>query len=184
MGEIASKQQLRASFLRVALVTVPGLLFLGFLIGQLSNSGDRNRWFDALQKPDLFPPTWVFPVVWSILYVMLGVALAMIIHARGAKGRPLALGLFTVQFLLNLAWSPLFFGAHQVSLSLILILALLILATATTFALAKIRKAAAWLMVPYLIWVSAASILNYQMDVLNPDAELFVPPTPAAEILL
>ncbi len=184
MGEIASKQQLRASFLRIALVTVPALLFLGFLVGQMSNSDGRNRWFDALQKPDLFPPTWVFPVVWSILYVMLGFALAIIIHARGAKGRPLALGLFAVQFMLNLAWSPLFFGAHQVSLALILILVLLVLASATTVAIAQIRKAAAWLMVPYLVWLCAASILNFQMDSLNPDAEMFVPPTPAAEILL
>jgi translocator protein len=184
MGEIASKEQLRMSFFRISLVTIPALLFLGFLMGQMSNSGDQNRWFDALQKPDLFPPSWVFPVVWSILYVMLGIVLAMILHARGAKGRPLALSLFAAQFLLNLGWSPLFFGAHQVSLALILILSLLIIAIATTFAVGKIRKAAAWLMVPYLVWLSAASILNFQMDRLNPDAELFVPPTPAAEILL
>jgi translocator protein len=184
MGEIASQQQLRMSFFRIALVTVPGLLFLGFLSGNSVSAGSDNRWFEALQKPELFPPYWVFPAVWSVLYIMLGIVLAMVIHARGAKGRPMALGLFAVQFLVNLAWTPLFFGAHQVSLALILILVLLILAVATTFAVGKIRKAAAWLMVPYLVWISAASILNFQMDSMNPDAELFVPPTPAAEILL
>ena len=87
MGGLASKEQLRMSFLRWALVTVPGVFFLGILAGRMSDSGFGNRWFDALIKPDIFPPGWLFPVVWSILYVMLGLVFAMLLHARGAKGR-------------------------------------------------------------------------------------------------
>ncbi len=184
MGELASKEQLRMSFVRWALVTVPATVFLGFLSGRMSNSGFGNRWFDALQKPSFFPPGWMFGAVWTILYILLGLVLAMLLHARGAKGRTLALGLFVVQMALNLIWSPLFFAAHQVSLALILMLVLLILATATVFAVAPIRKNAAWMMVPYLAWLCVATILNFRMDQLNPDAELMVPAAPAAEIIL
>lgn len=183
-GEIASKEQLRMSFIRWALVCVPSLVFLGFLSGRMSNSGYSNRWFAALDLPPIVPPGWVFGAVWSILYVMLGIVLAMILHARGSKGRVLALSLFGLQFGLNLLWSPLFFGAHQVSLALILILLILIVAIAATFAIAPIRKVAAWLMVPYLVWLSFASIINFQVDQRNPDAERTVPSTPAAEIEL
>jgi translocator protein len=184
MGGIASKEQLRMSFLRWALVTVPAIVFLGFLSGRLSNSGYGNRWFDALSRPDTLPPGWVFGTVWSILYVLMGIALAMILFARGARGRGLALGLFGTQLVLNLAWTPLFFGAHQVSLALILILVILILAIATTFAFAPIRKAAAWLMVPYMVWLSLASILTFQIDRMNPDAETLVPEAPSTQIQL
>jgi translocator protein len=184
LGQIASKAQLRMSFIRWALVTVPAILFLGFLSGQMSNSGYGNRWFDALSKPDIIPPGWVFGVTWSILYAMLGVALAMILYARGAKGRGLALGLFFTQLVLNLIWSPMFFAAHQVSLAFWLILAILGLAIATAFAFAPIRKAAAWLLVPYMIWLSFASILNYKIDRMNPDAETLVPEAPRTQILL
>lgn len=184
MGGLASKEQLRMSFMRWAMVTVPALVFLGFFSGQASNSGNGNRWFDALSKPALFPPGWMFGAVWTVLYILLGFVLAMLLHARGAKGRGLALGLFAVQMALNLLWSPLFFGAHQVTLSLVLLLVLFILATATVFAVAPIRKQAAWMMVPYLAWLCAATLLNFQMDRLNPDAEMMVPPTPAAEIVL
>ncbi len=183
-GGLASKEQLRMSFVRWALVCIPSIVFLGFLSGKLANSGYGNRWFNALDLPPIVPPGWVFGLVWTILYTLLGLALAMILNARGARGRSLAVGLFALQLILNLAWTPLFFGAHQVSLALILILLILIVATAATFAIAVIRTQAAWLMVPYLVWLSLASILNYQIDARNPDAEQLVPSTPAAEIVL
>jgi translocator protein len=184
MGQIASKQQLRMSFVRWALVTVPAIVFLGFLSGRVSNSGYGNRWFDALSKPDIMPPGWVFGVAWTILYIMLGIALAMILHARGAKGRGLALGLFATQLVLNLIWSPMFFAAHKVTSAFWLILVILGLAIATTIAFAPIRKAAAWLLVPYMVWLSFASILNYKIDQMNPDAETLVPEAPRTQIVL
>lgn len=184
MGELASKEQLRMSFIRWALVTVPATIFVGFMAGQASNSSYANRWFDALIKPDWTPPGWVFPVVWTTLYFMLGLVLAMLLHARGARNRGLALGLFGGQLILNFLWSPLFFGAHQVSLALILILSILALTIAATFAIAPIRKQAAWMVVPYMVWLSLAALLTFQIDQMNPDAEMMVPPTPAAEIIL
>jgi translocator protein len=181
MGEIASKQQLQISFLRWALVCVPAIVFLGFLSGGLSNSGFGNGWYAALQKPAIQPPWWVFPIGWTIFYVLMGTAVSMILHARGAQGRGLALGLFVVQLVLNLTWSPIFFAAHQVHLAFWLIIAMLAVAIATTFAFAPIRKTAAWLMLPYLLWLSFASILNWQTAQLNPDAETLVVPLVRAE---
>jgi translocator protein len=184
MGELASREQLRMSYLRWALVSVPLSVFLGFLSGQLANSGYGNRWFNALAKPEIVPPGWVFGLVWSILYILLGLAVAMVLHARGAKGRVPALSLFGAQFLLNLAWSPIFFAAHQVSVAAWMIIAILLLSIATTFAFARIRKVAAWLIVPYLVWLSLASILTWQIDAMNPDAETLVPEAPRTQILL
>jgi translocator protein len=184
MGGLASKEQLRMSFIRWALVCVPATVFLGFLSGQMSNSGYDNRWFAALDKPNIIPPGWVFGAAWSVLYVLLGLVLAMLLHARGAKGRGLALGLFGAQLGLNFLWAPLYFGAHQVTLALFLILAILAIAIAATFAIAPIRKQAAYMMLPYLIWLGFASVLTFSVDRMNPDAEMMVPPTPAAEIVL
>ncbi len=184
MGELASKEQLRMSFLRWALVAVPAVVLFGFLSGGFSGSGEEDRWYQALAKPALTPPGWVFGLAWSVLYVLLGLVLAMLLHARGAKGRGLAIGLFLVQLILNYLWSPLVFGAHQVSLGVALIAVILILAIAATFAIRPIRKVAAWMMLPYLVWLGFAGALLFGIDRLNPYAETFVPPTPAAEILL
>lgn len=182
MNEIASKGQLRLSFLRWALFTVPLIVFCGFFVGRLSNSGYENRWFDALVKPAIMPPGWVFPIAWSTLYIMLGLAIAMILHARGARLRGLAITFFVLQFLVNLTWSPLFFAAHQVTTAFYVILVMLVLAIITTFLFGRIRKAGAWMMVPYLIWLSFASILNYQIDILNPGAETLVAPAIRTQI--
>lgn len=184
MSQLASKEQLRMSFMRWALVTVPLVLFLGFFMGRISNNGFGNRWFDALQKPDWMPPGWLFPLVWALTYVMLGIAIAMILHARGARGRVLAIALFVGQITLNFAWSPIFFAGHRVTLALWLIVAILLLAIATTFAFAPIRKAAAWLMVPYLAWLSFATLLVWEVNRLNPDAEKLTPQAAGARVEL
>jgi translocator protein len=176
MNQLASASQLRMSFLRWALFVLPAILFLGFLSGAVSGSGEENSWFATLIKPDAQPPGWVFGVVWSVLYLMIGIAFSMILHARGANGRGVAIGLFLSQLVLNLLWSPLFFGQHKVTTAFYLIIVILALAIATTVTFGRVRKAAAWLMVPYLVWLSFASILNFQIDQLNPDAEsLYVP---------
>lgn len=182
MSELASPGQLRWSFARWALLSVPAVLLLGVASGRLSNSGYGNAWFDALIKPEIMPPGWVFGVVWTILYLLMGFALAMILNARRARGRGLAIWLFIIQFAVNLAWSPVFFAAHQVTTAFWIIIAMLVLAIATTFAFGRVRKAAAWLMVPYLVWISFASILNYQIDKLNPQAETLVPNVPKTQI--
>ena len=171
------------SFLRWAIVIVPLILLLGFASGRAVPSGSENVWYQALTKPELNPPGWVFPVVWTTLYIMIGLALAMIVHARGARGRGVAIGLFVVQFALNLAWTPLFFGAHLVDIALFVIVAILAVSIATTFAFARIRRGAAWLMLPYLVWLSFAGVLNWRIGQLNPNAESLVPRAQTSQML-
>jgi len=175
MTQIASRAQLRMSYLRWALVTVPLILLLGTLSGVASGSGNENPWFAALAKPGFMPPGWAFPVAWTILYACLGFALALILHARGARGRPPALALFAAQLALNLAWSPLFFGAHKVSLAFWTIVAMWLAAATCAFLFFRIRRAAGLLMLPYLAWLVFAGALNHAIDRLNPRAELAAP---------
>jgi tryptophan-rich sensory protein len=184
MTAIASRSQLRMSLLRWCLVTVPAVLLLGTLSGRAANSGYGNPWFDALVKPEAMPPGWMFGVAWSILYILLGIALAMILNARGARGRPLALAFFFVQLLLNYAWSPVFFAMHQVGTALLLIGAILVLAMIAAFLFARIRRAAGLLMLPYLAWLGFASYLNYEIMVLNPGAESLAAEEGGADIEL
>lgn len=182
MTGIASRSQLRMSYLRWALVTVPAVVLLGSLSGRLANSGYGNAWFDALQKPELMPPGWLFGAAWTLLYILLGLALAMILNARGARGRGLALTLFFVQLVLNYAWSPVFFAMHQVSAAFLIILVLVLLTAVTALLFYRIRKAAAWLLLPYLAWLCFAGFLTWQIDTLNPDAENLVADGASADI--
>lgn len=182
MNEIASPGQLRLAYLRWSLLTVPAIVLLGFLSGRLANSGYGNRWFDALEKPALMPPGWLFGVAWTILYILMGLALAIVLHARGAKGRGPAIVLFLVQLLMNLAWSPLFFRAHQVGSALVLILALIVVVAITIWLFGRIRRVAGLLLLPYLAWLAFASFLNYEIGRLNPDAETLVAPALSTQI--
>ena len=184
MTAIASKAQLRMSYLRWALVTVPLILLLGTLSGRVANSGYGNPWFDALVKPAIMPEGWVFGVAWTLLYILMGLALAMILHARGARGRGLAVGLFLAQLVLNYAWSPIFFGLHQVRAALMVFLLMLALTGAATFLFARIRKTAGLLMLPYLAWLCFATLLTWQIIQLNPDAETLVPGEAVTDIAL
>lgn len=182
MNQLASPSQLRMSLLRWSLFVVPTILIIGRFMGTLSGSGEENAWFAELIKPEAQPPGWVFGVVWPILYAMIAFAFAIVLNARGANGRGVAIGLFLAQLVLNYLWSPLFFGQHQVTNAFYLLVVILLLSIATTFAFGRIRRAAAWLMVPYLIWLSFASILNFQTDQLNPDAEGLYVPAASAQI--
>ena len=176
MSQIASKEQLR-------MVSVPLILLLGFLSGRSVPVGDESSWYRALAKPAVTPPGWVFPVAWTTLYVLIGLALAVVLHARGAKGRGVAVALFAAQFLLNLAWTPVFFGAHRVEVALGVIAAMLLLAIATTLAFGRIRPVAAWLMVPYLVWISFAGVLNWRIGQLNPEADALAPGAASTQVI-
>lgn len=182
MREIASKGQLRLAFLRWAVVTVPFILLLGFTSARLAPSGSENAWFMRLAKPEIMPPLWAFPVAWTALYVLLGLALAMIINARGSTLRGPALVVFAVQMAVNLVWSPVFFGMHLVAPALIIIGALFILALVTTILFARIRPGAAILLLPYLAWIGFAGYLLFQINELNPNAASLVPSRSADQI--
>ena len=170
MNFLASRQQLRASLLRWALVAVPLCVLLGFLVGRLAGGGPGDPWFDALQKPAIYPPAVAFPVAWTILYALMGFALALVGSAWGARGRRLAIMVFAAQFLVNLAWTPVFFAGHRLTGGLIVLLVLDVLVIVTLVLFWRVRKLAGLLLVPYLAWILFATVLNYQFLRLNPQA--------------
>jgi benzodiazapine receptor len=183
LREIASKQQLQLAFARWAVVTVPLIVLLGFASSRLFPVGSNNRWYVMLVKPGFTPPDWLFGVAWTALYIMLGLSLAMIINARGSKLRGVAILLFGVQLIVNLVWSPLFFGAHQVSTAFIAIVLMFVLALGTTLLFGRIRRGAAWLMLPYLVWLAYAGALNFEIDRLNPNAATLVPSSATTQMM-
>ena len=113
---------------RKALVVVPLIVGLGSLSGFLSNSGFGNPWFDALQKPSFMPPGWAFGAAWTTLYTMLGIALAAVLNEPPSPERDKAVRAFVAQLLLNFAWSPIFFAAHDIKAAGAVIVAMLIIA--------------------------------------------------------
>lgn len=139
----------------------------GSLSGLLS-MGSIKDWYATLTPPPGTPPNWVFGPVWTILYAMMGVAVARVWHAPPKPPyRRTALLYFFLQFLLNLAWTPVFFGAHQLGAALAIIVTLLIAIGFTIFLFLKVDKPAATLLIPYFIWVSYATYLNAGYLALN-----------------
>jgi len=169
MSELASPGQLRAALLRWSLFLAPLLLLLGSLSGLMSGSGEGNVWFFGLNKPAIYPPPATFGIVWTVLYLLMGVALAMVVTARGAPARNAAIAAFVVQFLINLAWSPVFFGMNQLVGALAVIVALDLAVIVTVVLFHKVRPLAAWLLLPYLCWVLFATLLNWQFIQANPE---------------
>lgn len=166
MNVLASKAQLRASFLRWALFFVPLVLLVGFVAGQFGSPD--TAWFAGLTKPAIFPPPAAFGIVWSALFVLVGLALAQVASAWGARGRALALALFAVHFLVTQAWTAVFFGMRDITGGLY-VLGFAVVSLLVVIPLFwRVRRAAGVLLLPYLAWVCFASVLNYQFLVLNP----------------
>jgi translocator protein len=122
------------------------------------------EWYPTLNKPSWTPPSWLFAPAWTVLYILMAVAAWLVWKAGNAKP---ALTLFFAQLLLNFAWSVLFFGARSPGLGLIDVAAMWLAIAATIFAFAFKSRLAAFLMVPYLCWVSFAAALNAAIFMLN-----------------
>jgi translocator protein len=151
----------------VGLIAWVGLCFGAAGLGGWATASSVDTWYAELQKPAFNPPDWVFSPVWSVLYLSMAVAAWLVWRREGLRPAALPLGLFVVQLALNAAWSVLFFGLRSPGWAM-LDLALLwcaILATAISF---WYRSAvAAWLLMPYLAWVSFAGALNFMIWRLN-----------------
>lgn len=140
-------------------------LATGFL-GSFSTMSSIEGWYARLNQPTLAPPNWVFGPVWTTLYLMMGYAF-FLIWKSDYKKKSLALGVFLLQLVLNGIWTPIFFGAENLALALGVIIALDIAVIATIILFYKIKKPAAYLLLPYLAWTLFASYLNYQFLMLN-----------------
>ena len=136
--------------------------------GGLATAGSIPGWYAELAKPPGTPPNAIFGPVWTLLYLMIGVSLARVWHfvPVGAEKRR-ALVRFAIQMILNLAWTPLFFGAHLVAVALAMIVSLSVMILLTILSFKPLDRFAAWLLVPYLAWVSYATYLNAGFLVLN-----------------
>lgn len=138
------------------------------LIGSIFTAPAVVRWYPALEKPFFNPPAWVFAPTWTLLYAMMGVALYMIWRKKEqGYNVSLALTLFFTQLFLNGMWSFLFFGLKSLELAVLDILMLWVLIILTVVQFWGIDRRASLLMIPYLAWVSYASILAYAIWRLN-----------------
>ena len=124
-------------------------------------------WYASLNRPSFSPPNWVFGPVWTSLYILLGISFFLIWKEEASKGRDLAIKVFLVQMLLNFAWSFLFFYFNLIGAALIEIILLWTSIAAMIYLFYKIKPFAAYLNIPYLLWVSFATILNAGYYFLN-----------------
>ena len=134
------------------------------IIGSLFTIPSIPSWYASLIKPSFNPPSYLFGPVWLVLYFMMGISLYLLLQAKDAK---LALSFFWVQLALNTLWSILFFGMHLLAVALLEILLLWICILLTILYGYKVSKPAAYLLIPYMLWVSFASILTYAIYALN-----------------
>ncbi|MCJ7680527.1 MAG: tryptophan-rich sensory protein [Candidatus Aminicenantes bacterium] len=141
---------------------------LAGIIGSVFTARSVQTWYTTLQKPSFNPPSWLFGPVWAVLYLLMGIA-AYLVWSRGwsTPGIKTALAVFAVQLILNTAWSILFFGLKNPASAFVEIIFLWAAIALTIFLFSNISRTAALLLVPYILWVSFASVLNYFLWRLN-----------------
>lgn len=151
-----------------ALIAFVAVSQLAGIIGSAFTMPSLDGWYVALAKPAFNPPAWIFGPVWTVLYVLMGIA-AFLVWKKGwgRKGVKTALAVFAGQLALNALWSIIFFGLRNPAGALINIAFLWLAILATIVAFAKISKPAAWLLAPYILWVSFAAYLNFAILMLN-----------------
>jgi len=144
------------------------IVFISAAIGSLSTSSQITTWYTTLAKPAWTPPNWVFGPVWTTLYILMGISL-FLVWRQGLDRRDVqfAILIFAVQLILNTLWSVVFFGMQSIFGGFIIILILWIAILANIIAFYMISKPAGLILVPYIIWVSIASYLNYSVYLLN-----------------
>lgn len=138
------------------------------LVGGLSALFTMNSMdvYSQIEQPPLSPPSWLFPVVWTILFILMGISSYLIWENKTKDSKP-ALFVYATQLVVNFFWSIVFFNLRQYGFAIVVILVLLALILLTIYLFKDINKAAAWLLVPYLLWVLFATYLNIAIAILN-----------------
>ncbi|MFH2136458.1 MAG: TspO/MBR family protein [Patescibacteria group bacterium] len=138
------------------------------IIGSIFTTPSIQTWYANLLRPEFSPPNWIFAPVWTTLFALMGIA-AFLVWKRGLgdKKVKIALWIFAGQLILNIFWSIIFFGLHSPGGAFLEIIFLWLAILATIISFAKISKPAAWLLLPYILWVSFAAYLNYAIWILN-----------------
>lgn len=125
------------------------------------------RWYHSLQRPHFSPPDWLFAPAWGMLYVMIFLSLLLFVKDGDFSRKTLALAVFSLQLILNVLWTPIFFGAKKILLALIIVIALAASTAYTIFLFFKHSKIAAILLIPYFLWICYATYLNFEIWRLN-----------------
>ena len=149
------------------LVAAIGVSFLAAGIGSLATTPNIPTWYADLAKPFFNPPNWVFGPVWSILYLLMGISLYLVLTTEPHDSKNRAYWWFSAQLVLNALWSIVFFGLHQTCLAVGVIIALIFSIAMYMRATYHISKVAAYIMVPYVLWVCFATCLNVAIALLN-----------------
>jgi len=144
-----------------------GWLILTFSAATTGAFVKTAGWYAELAKPTWNPPSWVFGPVWTTLYAMMAVAAWLVWQRGGWKAQRGPLTLYVAQWALNALWTPLFFGLQRPGLAFAEILLLLIALIATLVVFWRVRRAATWLLVPYAVWASFATVLNFTIWRMN-----------------
>jgi len=146
-------------------------LFITLAIGFVASVFTRPQiadWYATLQKPSFNPPPWVFAPVWTIIYLLMAIAAYLVWKRRtNTITYKTAVAIYFLQLLFNFLWSIVFFGMHEVFGALVIIILLWISIGFNIAWFGRFSKVAAWLLVPYLLWVSFASLLNISIYLLN-----------------
>lgn len=150
----------------IKLVATIAISELVGIIGSIFTISAIPTWYTTLVKPSLNPPAWIFGSVWTTLYLLMGISLWLVWKSNSKEKRK-ATWLFVVQLVLNAVWSPIFFGAHSIGSALAVIVFLWTAIVLTILIFKKISKIAAWLLLPYILWVSFAVYLNFSIWILN-----------------
>lgn len=142
-------------------------LLIGFIGSQFTMESVKT-WYLTINRPSFNPPNWVFAPVWTTLYVLMGIASFRVWQRRKtAEWFHWAVIIYLVQLIFNLMWSFIFFELHQIGFALVEIILLLLLIVINAFIFYRFDKFAAWLFLPYFLWVSFATYLTYSIFILN-----------------
>ena len=148
------------------LISIIGCNAIGGIGALVTNP--NTEWFRSLIKPSFQPPNWIFGPVWTMLYTLMGIAIYLIWKDGFVTSeRRQARNIFIVQLLINSSWSFVYFGKQNIEMAVVVIVVLLVAIIATIIALFKVDKTAAYLLIPYLLWVCFATFLNYSLWQLN-----------------
>lgn len=151
----------------ICLLALVGWVALCFGAASLGAFFMPGEWYASLRKPSWNPPSWIFGPVWTALYVMMATAAWLVWKRGGFAAQRQPLTLFLVQLALNAAWTPLFFGVHWPGVAFAEILLLWLAIVATILFFRRVSSAATWLLAPYLLWVTFATVLNFTLWRLN-----------------
>lgn len=154
--------------LQLIKLVVSILLPLGFgAIAGIFTAQAIPNWYQTLNRPSFNPPNWIFGPVWTLLYILMGISLYLIWKQDASKERNIAITVFAINLLLNFGWSFLFFYFHKIGFALIEIIFMWLSIIIMLFLFYKIKPIAAFINIPYLLWVSFATVLNFSYYLLN-----------------